>query len=87
MFRRVPIDWRFVRRLAVMLLAETVLPVMGGIALDTILHTSPIVTLFMMLLGFNLGIFTIARSVGSVYAQVEKSPQTIQSHSVGGDSC
>lgn len=70
-----------------MLLALSVLPIVGGIVLDRLLHTGPVITLFMMLLGFNLGIFTIARSVGMLYAQVEKTPQTIQSHSVGGDSC
>lgn len=87
MLRRKWIDWRLVGRLALMLLALTVLPVLFGIVLDRSLRTSPVITLFMMLLGFNLGVFTIARSIGSVYARVEETPQTFHSHSVGGDSC
>lgn len=87
MIRRALIDWQFVGRLALVVLTLTILPVLGGVLLDRVLHTSPVITLFMMLLGFNLGIFAIARNVGAKYAQLENTPNQIQSHSVGGDSC
>lgn len=85
MFRRVPIDWRLVLQLGVTLLALTVLPVLGGILLDHLLHTFPVITLFMMLLGFTLGIFTIAKSVAATYARVEAQQPNPQQ--VGGDQC
>lgn len=85
MFRRVPVDWRFVGQLGVTLLALTVLPVLGGVLLDRLLHTSPVVTLFMMLLGFTLGVFTIAKSVAATYARVEAQHPNPQQ--VGGDQC
>lgn len=85
MFRRVPIDWRLVLQLGVTLLALTVLPVLGGILLDRLLHTFPVLTLFMMLLGFTLGIFTIAKSVAATYARVEAQQPNPQQ--VGGDQC
>ncbi len=77
------IDWRWVVRLAVMLLAFSILPVIIGILLDWRLHTSPIITLFMMLLGFNVGIVTIARNVGDMYSRAVV-PET-HSSQVGGD--
>ena len=77
------IDWRWVVRLAVMLLAFSILPVVIGILLDWRLHTSPIITLFMMLLGFNVGIVTIARNVGDRYSRAVV-PET-HSSQVGGD--
>ena len=85
MFRRVPIDWRFVGQLGMTLLALTILPVLGGVLLDRLLHTSPVITLFMMLLGFSLGIFTIAKSVAARYARVEAQHPNPQQ--VGGDQC
>lgn len=85
MFRRVPIDWRFVGQLGMTLLALTVLPVLGGVLLDRLLHTSPVITLFMMLLGITLGIFTIAKSVAAAYARVEAQHPNPQQ--VGGDQC
>ncbi|HZQ10408.1 MAG TPA: AtpZ/AtpI family protein [Anaerolineae bacterium] len=76
------IDRQWVVRLAVMLLAFSILPVILGILLDWRLHTSPIITLFMMLLGFNVGIVTIARNIGDIYSHV--APETHSSR-IGGD--
>lgn len=85
MFRPLPMNWRFVGQLTVSLFALTVLPVLGGILLDRLLHTFPVITLFMMLLGFTLGIFTIAKSVAATYARVEAQQPNPQQ--VGGDQC
>ena len=70
------IDWRWVLRLGVTLLAFSVLPVIIGILLDWRLHTSPIITLFMMLVGFNVGIVMIIRNVAEMYARI--APQETQ---------
>lgn len=74
------IDWRWVLRLAVVVLLVAVLPVLMGIWLDRQFHSSPVITLSMMLLGFNLGIIAIARSVAEMYTRVENNSQR-----VGGD--
>ncbi|MDL1895357.1 AtpZ/AtpI family protein [Anaerolineae bacterium CFX7] len=84
-FQRVPIDWRFVGQLGITLFALTILPVIGGVLLDRLLHTSPVITLFMMLLGFTLGIFTIAKGVAARYARV--TAQHSNPQQVGGDQC
>lgn len=52
------------------LLAIAILPVIIGILLDRRLHTSPIITLAMMFLGFNIGIVTIYRRVAVIYMQI-----------------
>jgi F0F1-type ATP synthase assembly protein I len=85
MFGPVSIDWRLIGHLAVTLLALTALPVLGGVLLDRLLHTSPLITLFMMLLGFGLGIFTLAQSVAATYARIEAQQPNPQQ--VGGDQC
>ncbi len=71
------IGWRWVYMLALKLLVVTVLPIMLGIVLDQRFRTSPIITLSMMLLGLNIGIFTIARSVAAIYARVEENSQRV----------
>lgn len=70
MVRRNQIDWRLVGRLGLTLLAMTVLPVLTGMLLDHGLHTTPIITLAMMFIGFNLGIITIYRHIAVAYAQI-----------------
>jgi F0F1-type ATP synthase assembly protein I len=79
------IEGRWVLRLFVTVLGLAVLPVGLGILLDRSMHTSPVITLFMLLLGFNLGIYTIARSVVAMYARVEAQTRTPQH--LGGDQC
>lgn len=75
--------WGWVGRLGLTLLGLSVLPVILGILLDGRFHTSPFLTLFMMFIGFNIGILTIARSVASVYARTS-IPDT-PSHPIGGE--
>jgi len=79
------INWQWVLRLAVVLLAVAFLPMILGLLLDRALHTFPVITLFMMLLGLNLGIFTIARNVSDMYARAAAAPS--QSPPIGGDQC
>jgi F0F1-type ATP synthase assembly protein I len=79
------IAWHWVLRLFLTVLGLAVLPVGLGILLDRRMHTSPVITLFMLLLGFNLGIYTIARSVVAMYARVEAQTRTPQH--LGGDQC
>lgn len=74
------IGWRWVYVLALKLFMVSVLPIIMGIVLDRLFHTSPFITLSMMLLGLNLGIFTIARSVAAIYARVQETSQR-----AGGD--
>lgn len=81
------IDWRWVMRLAVTLLALAVLPIILGVALDRRLQTSPVLTLFMLLLGLNLGIFIIARQVAALYLQISPIQSESASESPGGDPC
>jgi F0F1-type ATP synthase assembly protein I len=75
------VDWRFVLRLGVSLLAFSVLPVILGILLDWRLHTSPIITLAMMLVGLNVGIVMITKNVAEMYARIV--PQDTQN--IGAD--
>lgn len=70
MSAQLPIDWHWVRRLAAVLLALAVMPVILGVLLDRRLHTFPILTLCMMFVGLNLGILAIARRVAAIYAQL-----------------
>lgn len=53
-----------------MLLGIAILPVVMGILLDWRLHTTPLITLAMMFLGFNLGIVTIYRRIALVYSEL-----------------
>lgn len=81
------VDWRWVVRLAVTLLALSILPVLLAVLLDWRLHTFPVVTLFMLLLGLNLGIYTITRQVAVMYSQISPMPSDTPSKPVGGDPC
>jgi hypothetical protein len=63
------IDGRWVLGLALRLLTLSVLPVVLGILLDRRLGTSPFITLSMMLLSLNLGIYMVYRSVARIYKQ------------------
>lgn len=74
MIRLNPVDRRWVARLAGLVIALTVLPVLGGMVLDHALRTSPVITLFMLLLGINLGVYSVARSVASLYARFASVP-------------
>ncbi len=60
---------RWALGLAVRLIAISVLPIVLGILLDSRLQTSPIITLSMMLLSLNLGIYMIYQTVSRVYKQ------------------
>jgi F0F1-type ATP synthase assembly protein I len=75
---RIGSRWVFI--LALKLVGITILPILLGLTLDRHFQLSPILTLSMMLLGLNLGIFTIARSVAAIYARIEQNLQRI-----GGD--
>lgn len=81
------IDWRWVMRLAVTLLALAVLPILLGMTLDRQLQTSPVLTLFMLLLGLNLGIFIIARQVAALFLEISPIQPESASESPGGDPC
>jgi hypothetical protein len=64
------INWRWILESLLILLAVAILPVIIGILLDWRLHTSPIITLAMMFLGFNIGIVAIYRRVAVIYMQI-----------------
>lgn len=64
------IQWRWIAQMLIMLLGIAVLPVVIGIILDWRLRTTPVITLAMMFLGFNLGIVTIYRRIALVYLQL-----------------
>jgi hypothetical protein len=64
------INWRWLLESMSLLLAFAILPVILGILLDRRLHTFPVTTLVMMLLGLNLGIVLICRRVAAVYAEI-----------------
>lgn len=80
MIRLDTVDWRWVLILVLKVVAVAVLPVILGIMLDRNFQTSPIITLSMLLLGLNIGTFTIARTIAEIYARVETNSQR-----VGGD--
>lgn len=87
MIRSELIDWRWVKRLAVTLLALSIFPIILGVLLDRRFQTSPIFTVFMLLLGLNLGIYTIARQVAALYLQISPIKPESASESAGGDPC
>lgn len=94
MVRRDQIDWRLIERLGLLLLAVTILPVLFGIVLDHRQHTTPIITIAMMFIGFNLGTITIYRHITAVYTQIspldpvasDVTPGGNPEH-LGGDPC
>jgi hypothetical protein len=78
------INWRWVVELLSVMLGLAVIPVLVGIALDWRLQTAPVITLCMMLLGFNLGILTLYRRIAVVYARVAP-PDSVPSSEAGSE--
>jgi hypothetical protein len=64
------INLRWVFESISLLLAFAILPVILGIFLDRRLHTFPVTTLEMMLLGLNLGIVMICRRMAALYLEI-----------------
>jgi hypothetical protein len=80
------IQWRWIGQMMLMLLGIAVLPVIIGILLDNRLHTTPIITLAMMFLGFNLGIVTIYRRIAVLYLQISPPDPVAESHVATGET-
>lgn len=57
-------------QLTMTVVVAAVLPVLLGIWLDRQLHTSPFITLFLMVLGIILGTVAVYRQVSETYARV-----------------
>ncbi len=81
------IQWRLILELFFTVLAVAILPVVIGILLDWRMRTAPVVTLSMMLLGFNLGIVVIYRRIGGIYLQLAPPEPDEKSQPLGGDPC
>ncbi len=56
--------------LTVIILIAILIPLGIGIFLDRLLHTSPFITLFLMVVGISLGSVAIYRHVNGVYERV-----------------
>ena len=80
------INWRWILDTLLILLAVAILPVLIGILLDRRLHTSPVITLAMMFLGFNAGIVAIFRRVSAMYIKLSPPDQEGNPEHSGGDS-
>jgi len=65
-----PINWRLILQLSSTMLAIAILPVIVGVLIDARLHTTPVVTLCMMFLGFNLGIIALYRRIAVIYSSL-----------------
>lgn len=57
-------------QLTITVVVAAFLPLLLGIWLDRQLHTSPLITLFMMMLGITVGTIAVYRNVASVYKRV-----------------
>ncbi len=57
-------------QLTIVVVASTLLPLGLGILLDRLLRTSPLLTLFTMVLGISLGTIAVAREINAVYSRV-----------------
>jgi F0F1-type ATP synthase assembly protein I len=57
-------------QLTIMIVVAVLAPVLLGIFLDRLLHTSPIITLFMTLVGITLGTVGVYRRVNAIYNSV-----------------
>ncbi len=57
-------------QLTILVVVATLLPLGIGIYLDRLLHTSPLLTLFTMVLGISLGTLGVAREINGVYNRV-----------------
>ncbi len=57
-------------QLTTVIVVAILVPLGLGIFLDRLLHTSPILTLFLMVLGSTLGTVAVYREVNAVYDRV-----------------
>jgi Putative F0F1-ATPase subunit Ca2+/Mg2+ transporter len=57
-------------QLTILVVVATLVPLGIGIFLDRLLHTSPLLTLFTMVLGISLGTLGVAREINGVYNRV-----------------
>ncbi len=57
-------------QLTMMIVIAVLAPVLLGIFLDRLLHTSPFITLFMTLVGITLGTVGVYRRVNAIYSSV-----------------
>ncbi len=57
-------------QLTIVVVVATLVPIGLGIVLDRLLHTSPFLTLFTMVLGISLGTIAVAREINGVYSRV-----------------
>jgi F0F1-type ATP synthase assembly protein I len=78
---------RLVLELLFTVLSFAILPVIIGVLLDWRFRTTPIITLAMMFLGFNLGIVAIYRRIGGIYLQLAPPEPDEKSQPLGGDPC
>ena len=60
-----------VMQLSITVVVAVLLPLLIGIWLDSRAHTSPFITLFMMVLGITLGSIAVYRNIAGVYKRVE----------------
>ena len=59
-----------VAQLTLVVVGTTLVPLGLGILLDRLLHTSPFLTLFTLVLGISLGTIAVAREINAVYSHV-----------------
>jgi F0F1-type ATP synthase assembly protein I len=57
-------------QLTIMVVVAAFLPLLLGIWLDRQFHTSPFITLFMMILGITGGTVAVYRNVAAVYNRI-----------------
>jgi F0F1-type ATP synthase assembly protein I len=57
-------------QLTITVVVAAFLPLLLGIWLDRQLHTSPFITLFMMMLGITIGTLLVYRNVADVYRRI-----------------
>jgi F0F1-type ATP synthase assembly protein I len=57
-------------QLTITVVVAAFLPLLLGIWLDRQLHTSPFITLFMMMLGITVGTVLVYRNVADVYKRI-----------------
>ncbi len=70
-------DWRdplsgigLIIQLTTVIVVAILVPLGIGIFLDRLLHTSPFITLVLMVLGITLGTVEVYRVVNSVYSRI-----------------
>lgn len=57
-------------QLTITVVVAAFLPLLLGIWLDRQLHSSPFITLFMMMLGITIGTVVVYRNVADVYKRI-----------------